>query len=250
VNKMEMIKRLSSLMRTLMPWVCLRMSGESPVPSLWDGHAWQQVRLDDLPQTTPFGHYVWLIADENTCFRNRCFPADMIDSDSLDEAVALDIQSWSPWGVTSGYFHWPVRDGEHWRVAIWTWDADLENTLHDSMLAASDTAVTHVMPELAWYAASAGVAALAPALLLQPVQDRLACIFVDKSGIPNRVALVSGAAEGHRFRRSIGSPSDGIRTFLLEGDESEENVSDIESCMNQRVKWVIQESMPDSVEVL
>jgi len=239
VNRLEIIQTLLTVGRKLAPWVCLRVSGEYHVPFLWNGQSWHKVKLEDLPQPTPFGHCVWLIAEEDTYFRNRSFPADMVDANSFDEAIALDIQSWSPWGDKSGYFYWSVLDGEQWRVAVWTWDAGKEDSLRSGMVAASGFELTHAMPEQAWHAASLRATDV-PALLLRPTKDYLSCILVDEFGLPIRVASVSDAIEGSRFLRSVG---DRVATYLLDTEEEQ----DTESCMNQSVKWVIQDSTPDSV---
>jgi len=259
----------TSLWRTLAPWVCLHMSGEHLAISIWNGHGWEAVALSDVPQPGLFGRYVWRIAAEHTCFRHRSFPADVIDASDLDEAVALDLRTWSPWGGGSAYFYWPTRDGDVWQVAVWAWDAVKEETLRTQVLAGSGLTLTHAIPEQAWRAAAVELASV-PALLIWSVGEKLSCIGLNERGFPTRIATIGNAAEGARFRRSLGGDAERVAALLLSDDETESNATEsnatesnatgadgtdisvesgVDLCIEQRMKWVMHDSRPDPIRV-
>lgn len=188
--------------RLVAPWFCLRWDGHGCGVARLSSQGWVASQWDTLPANAPLAKTVWLVASERTHFRSRSFPATLIDRKDLPEALMLDIETWSPWGRNSGHFAWPVREGEHWRVAVWVWD---QKTEQDGQLAARDQGarITHVMPEQAWTVACFAPQP-APALFVLS-ESRSACFVVtDARGVPHAQAPVADAAAARRFWRSLG----------------------------------------------
>jgi len=198
------------LWRDVMPQAAVFIQDGHICASVWDGAQWQQE--DTLPAATLLGNTILLKPESETSFRLRSFTVDLPGKDALAEAVELDAEVWSPYPSGGGRYYWPIRHGEQWQVAVWTWQ---DNTT----TVTAPARITHILPESAWRIATLRgcLPKAEKALVIWPSQDGFVYAWVDEFGMPCQIAAVSSQEDAIRFWRALGSqPTETSRLFLLD----------------------------------
>jgi len=205
---------VNNILKSLLPHkVCLKASEGELQISEWVKGKWEPTTRIKLPKG---GSRLWLVSEQNTQFQYREYPADVVGSSGLEEAVLLDLEAWSPWGRLSGYFFFSKKEKNQWQVAVWVWDQTQERR---SQEVASNITITHVMPEQAFQVLSCPITE-GGALLLRTEKNNNHCILINEQGVPTQQTVITTAAEGVRFKRSIGRVIGSLNTvFTINGDE-------------------------------
>ncbi|MEQ1527912.1 MAG: PilN domain-containing protein [Methylococcales bacterium] len=159
---------------------------------------WLACDEDQLPRFTIFAKLALLLPATVCAFRIRTFPLHMVSAKELHEAVALDYVEWSPWRQDSGYCYSYVATADEWQVSIWVWDKQYAQSLMQSM-----PYCTHIIPELAWYGASAPPQ---PALMIVAEQSGFNYLFLGESGNIQAAARISEQQQALRYWHGWGVP--------------------------------------------
>ena len=188
---------------------------------------WHSVEPESISQGSPFSKVVLLIADQKCSFRCLEFPVDMVAAKDLDEAIALDVAVWNPFGSDISLLSFYERVENHWRVAVWVWPKQEENRL----LQRIDDGVqcTHIMPVMAWYIAS--VQEKSDVLLVNMLESDKRRIYalVSPAGVPKVLSQITGEHEARRFWRSLGDRQALIGQCFLCGESESGWLSDVVS---------------------
>lgn len=192
--------------------------------SVWAGNKWRELDENERnpAQGRALGRTVLLVPEDKTCFRLREFPGEVLSRSELSEAVALDVESWSPWGAGSGRYYWAVREEDTWRVAIWAWDAAaLNNHGANEASILQQWHVTHIVPESAWRLASLSIAGTSW-LAIWPSSGGFTYAWVGRHRMLPKLAIVQNRAEAQRFWRSLGPANTDITAcYLLDAVSSQ-----------------------------
>jgi len=189
-----------------------------------DVNGWQPVMSESLPKSTLFSKAVLLIADEKCCFRSLEFPADMVATKDLDEAIALDVAAWSPFGNDISLLSFFERIGNHWKVAVWIWPKEEEKRLLQRI---DDVQCTHIMPVMAWYIAS--VQSKSDVLLMNREVSVKKSVYawVSSAGVPKVLAQITNESEARRFWKRVGDRQGVVKQGFLCGESKLEWLSDV-----------------------
>lgn len=171
------------------------------------GGQWVDIALKDTPKLNVLSRAVLLIPDNKTVFRQQKFSTDLLLKKDLQEAIELDIDSWSPYETNSPRFSITQKKKDQWTIATWVWQKNTEDQL---ALQLPKQQLTHIMPEIAWHCAR--VTNGIPTLLVTQIDQQLTYAYLDKEGVPQHIASPKNDAEGSRFWRSLGEKSSAIKT--------------------------------------
>jgi len=194
-------------------WLLMRPQDQQIRFSLYGESGWKDIESPALPQPSRFSRNVLLLPDQQCAFRHRSFPLDLLVAGDLDEAVALDMEQWTPFQEACDSLYFVQRDEDAWRVAVWVWPQKL-NAEFLAMLPEHLTC-THIMPELAW--SSACLRSVSPALLIQASEQYQFYAVVSATGVPLSMAEVNGEAEARRYCRAYASTVGDDAVFVSEG---------------------------------
>ena len=165
----------------------------------FDGDSWQDVDFATRTRNEFMGREVLLLPDDLTLFRYREFPVDQVESAALGEAIELDAENWSPWSVSEvEIYYLPARSDDHWCVAIWIWNREDRQQLHEGAFQP-----THIMPNLAWKIAAADLHALPCVYVEKGDEGASRMVRVSAQGVPEAITVAESEAEADRFWRLL-----------------------------------------------
>jgi len=228
VDNIEKNGLLKYLERLKYRWLsCMRITeiGEDLCYQQLHVDGWQSVEPDSLLEHSPSSKVVLLLADEKCSFRYLEFPVDMVAAKDLDEAIALDVAMWSPFGSDSSLLSFSERVDSHWKVAVWVWPKQEENRLLQRI--ADGVQCTHIMPAMAWYIVS--VQAKSDVLLVNILESDKQGIYalVSPAGVPKVLSQITSEHEAMRFWRSLGDRQTLIGEGFLCGESESGWLSDV-----------------------
>lgn len=203
---------IEELRRRLSPQTIVKMRGLKPQHFTYVHQQWQPIAKKNIPDKGLFGRQVQLIDDSETLFRCREFPLAHVKEKDLAEAVALDIESWSPWDDSVESYFWPTRSKDQWLVAVWVWQPKISYSLNDNLASS-----THVLPERAWKLACLNLQAT-PAIFIDTLDPQAsigwAYVVLHPSGMPLQIAEINNDADALRFWGSLDSNQNAIGNSL------------------------------------
>jgi len=176
-------------------WVIVRPKDQSVEFSHYGVGGWKRIGASALPEPSRFSSYVMLLPDQDCSFRMRSFPAELLVSADLDEAVALDIELWSPFQEPVDSLSFATRRETCWDVSVWVWPKRLTERVMAGL--PEGFVCTHVMPQMAW--SSACLRATSPALLIHTSGEQQLYAHISIGGLPTSMAAVSSEAEAKRY---------------------------------------------------
>ncbi len=182
-----------------LPWIKVTLSDDDQENyAVRRAGQWIDSSANELPALTVFATVVILLPASVCAYRMRHFPKHMVTAKELGEAVALDFPHWSPWGSESNYcFNYEAQENE-WVVAIWVWDRHYAQTMQQRI-----PFCTHIIPELAWYAA---IAPQHPALLIAREQNLFNYLLLGEAGKLIATAHISTPQQAKRCWHGWGLP--------------------------------------------
>jgi len=204
-----------------MPIISVSVVEERVCFELLTSLGWQPVAADALPETTPFSRHVAVLPDSECSFRSRLIPAELISEKDLDEAIALDIEQWSPFsglklgaGLSSVSF--VERHQEQWQVAVWIWPTSVEKSL--LALLPDGFQVTHILPGMAWLASLSSLDA--PSLICHVLDAHHGYALVSSKGVPVSVVWLDNELDDRRFWKAMGTKLNNVKQVLYVGDQT------------------------------
>lgn len=211
----QIVPKLKKLSDYWLPKTLIEVKGDGFRYSQYKDNDYQEV--PSLPEThSIFEQKILLVPDAISFFNLRQFSVESIPRQGLMEAVELDLARWSPWQEEVGFYFWPKRAGDQWRVAVWVWQrSDLE-----AITANLKTNPTHIIPARAWKIASLNA-------------DQTDFVHIDSNGGGSwtytevredfatlRIATIRNEPDARRFRAALGS-----ETSLIYVDGQIDNAS-------------------------
>jgi len=194
--------------------LCMREENEGVSCRLLGKNGWQEIASGKVPEATPFSCRVVLLPDVECVFQSRTYPMDIVDANALDEAVELDVAAWSPFSTSYAWLSFVDRDHDTWRVAVWIWPESVAKRLLSKV--PEHIQCTHLLPEMAWYAAS--VRDAAPSLLFHSGHGERMLAYLSGQAIPGVISSPGSEAENRRFFRALGDKLQGMNRVWLTGD--------------------------------
>ncbi len=225
------IKKLTRLIKDITAAYLIQERGKNLHASTLTDQQWQTIELADIPPRHPLSRIILLIPNSKTVFRQQQFSIDLVAEKDLQEAVNLNIESWSPYPKNSPYFSITKKNKGHWHVAIWIWkqsDQDLFTSKQPTL------EYTHIMPELAWHCARV-TGNESTVLVTQTDQNPPIYIYLDEDTIPKYLSQPKNTAEASRFWRGLGVDASKIKRIFLSDQQITKDLSGLPSQLEKVV---------------
>jgi len=226
------IDRIQNLITS---FIYFRLVDEVLFRSDWSPSGWQLADLDVPPRKTLFQRCVWLIPEESTCFQVRYFPSELVGFNELEEAVLLDVQTWSPWEQDVACFYWSRLNGSHWQVAVWIWNKHKEDNRGIQAFKNTDHSMVtkHVMAEQAWNIACANQIKQGDVLTWRSNLGKT-CVAMSEYAMPAQLKQVRNNVDENIFFRGVYSTTKNSHRIYelnigLESIPTDENIMLLES---------------------
>lgn len=179
-------------------------------------HQWQPVKLADIPTSSTLARIILLIPNRETVFRQQKFSTDLVTAKNLQEAIDLNIESWSPYSAGCPQLSITTKKNGQWIIATWLWQQTTQDRLVNLLPAQQQT---HIMPELAWHCAR--VTGNQPTLLITQTGQQLTYVYLNEDSLPTYIAQPKNTAEAVRFWRGLSSNTHKINNLTL----SDQNIT-------------------------
>ncbi len=165
--------------------VCVRLSVEDELlqRQVWNAEGWQSISEAEIPSANMFSQVIFIVPADICVFKTCYFPQHLVNEKELAEALELDIQHWNPWITAHDYVYSYHLQAETWQVQVWLWQR--EPVLAWQQHTALD--VTHVIPEVAWYAAC--IPTNATNLLIHAQTNNTAYALVNAHGQVEKLSI-------------------------------------------------------------
>jgi hypothetical protein len=195
----NLARHFNALKDRWLPWIKVNVTHDALHYEVLRAGQWIRCNTQQLPAFTVFAKLTLLLPAPVCAYRIRTFPQHMLSAKELEESIALDYPHWSPWGQDSGYCYSYTAVADDWQVSIWVWDQQYAQNLLQQV-----PFCTHIIPELAWYAASAPPH---PALMVVSEQNGFNYLLLGDAGKIQATARITGQQQAQRCWHGWGMPA-------------------------------------------
>jgi hypothetical protein len=189
----------SRLKRQWISFTCVRLRHQQLEYYSLEADGWEKLKHPEKKTFNRFSSVILLLPTTYCSFQQRSFPRHLVSETELAEAVELDIQHWSPWSTQSQFFFSYQLSQQTWLANIWVWDRQTASSWRQQL-----PYCTHIIPELAWYAASLGGTV---SLLIHPEVDYHCYALVNAQAWVERLANASTPQQAQRYWHGWGLPA-------------------------------------------
>ncbi len=171
---------------------------------------WQTVAAEDIPAPGSLARIILLIPDSEAVFRQQTFSTDLVAEKNLEEAISLNIESWSPYGADCFQMSMIAKNSGQWIVSVWLWKKSAQERLLNIL---PEQKYTHIMPEMAWHCAC--LKNNEPTVLIAETTEKPGYAHIAEDGLPKQIAWPENQREVSRFWRSVGQADGQIKQITL-----------------------------------
>ena len=171
---------------------------------------WQAVATEELLAPVALARIILLIPENEVVFRAQTFSTDLVSENNLEEAIGLNIESWSPYGADCCHMSIITKNQEHWAASVWLWKKTAQEWLLNIL---PEQKYTHIMPEMAWHCAC--ITKKEATVLIVKSADKLGYAYIAENGLPKQILWPENDQEVSRFWRGIGQAGEQIKQITL-----------------------------------